>query len=329
MAIFNKQTAIRLIKSNALRKGLLGGHPLWRAIWVFNLLRSGWARISKGGEAPVTFSEPLGEGTAWTLVHVPEDSKRGRGDGRKLVVGPKRARPRATALVGPALSAVGAKILEEPSAERINAILGEEVVSDAPLSRGARRKVAKADKRTAKSEAKAAKAQAKADEAAARVQAKADAATAKVQAKDAKVQARLDAKAAKSARQAEAKAAKAQAKADTKAAKSAQQAEAKAAKAQAKADTKAAKAAEAQAKAGAKAQASARAAKRDAKAQAKAQAKAVEEQSKAEKAARVSRKDAKAQAKAAKRARKAARKSDSADVGSQIIEVAEEIESPS
>ena len=307
MAIFNKQTAIRLIKSNALRKGLLGGHPLWRAIWVFNLLRSGWARISKGGEAPVTFSEPLGEGTAWTLVHVPEDSKRGRGDGRKLVVGPKRARPRATALVGPALSAVGAKILEEPSAERINAILGEEVVSDAPLSRGARRKVAKADKRTAKSEAKAAKAQAKADEAAARVQAKADAATAKVQAKDAKVQARLDAKAAKSA----------------------QQAEAKAAKAQAKADTKAAKAAEAQAKAGAKAQASARAAKRDAKAQAKAQAKAVEEQSKAEKAARVSRKDAKAQAKAAKRARKAARKSDSADVGSQIIEVAEEIESPS
>ena len=56
MAIFNKQTALRLIKSNALRKGLLGGHPLWRAIWVANLLRQGWSRISKGGEAPVSYT---------------------------------------------------------------------------------------------------------------------------------------------------------------------------------------------------------------------------------------------------------------------------------
>ena len=79
MAIFNKQTAIRLIKSNALRKGLLGGHPLWRAIWVFNLLRSGWARISKGGEAPVTFSEPLGEGTCLLYTSPsPRDKRQSR-----------------------------------------------------------------------------------------------------------------------------------------------------------------------------------------------------------------------------------------------------------
>ena len=123
MALINRQTIIRLIRTNALRKGLFGGHPLWRAVWVFQLLRKGWNRISKGGEAPVTFSEPITEGTAWTLVHVPENSKRGRGDGRQLVVGPKRARPRATALAGPALSAVGAKILEAPSAQRILSLI--------------------------------------------------------------------------------------------------------------------------------------------------------------------------------------------------------------
>lgn len=221
MAIINRQTIARLVKTNALRKGLLGGHPLWRAVWVLQLLRSGWSRISKGGEAPVTFSEPLAEGTAWTLVHVPENSKRGRGDGRQLLVGPKRARPRATALAGPALSAVGSKILEAPSAERINAILGENVVSDPPLSRRARRKAARADKRSAKAAAKAAKAQSKADAAAAKAQAKVDAADAKVQArrdaKAAKVQARSDAAAAK----ADAKAAKAQARSHEKAAKKA------------------------------------------------------------------------------------------------------------
>lgn len=275
MAIFNRQTVARLIKTNALRKGLLGGHPLWRAVWVAQLLRKGWSRISKGGEAPVTFSEPLSEGTAWTLVHVPEDSKRGRGDGRKFVVGPKRARPRATALAGPALSAVGAKILEAPSAERINAILGQDVVADPPLSRGAQRRLARAEKRRAKATAKAAKAQAKVDAAASKADARAAATQAKADAKAAAAQAKLDAKAAA-----------AQAKLDAKAKKQAERADAKAAKAQARAET------------------SRRAAKRATKSDAKAAKRATKSDAKAAK--RAAKSDAKGNAKAAKRQAKAA-----------------------
>ena len=223
MAVFNRQTITRLIKTNALRKGLLGGSPLWRAIWVAQLLRKGWSRISKGGEAPVTFSEPLGEGTAWTLVHVPEDSARGRGEGRRLVVGPKRARPRASAIVGPALSAAGAKILEAPSAERINAILGEEVVSDPPLTRRARRKTKRTAVKTAKQEAKLAKKTAKSNAKLAKSDAKAEVKLAKQTAKSdahaAKVDAKANAKVAKQTAKTDAHAAKAEAKDAKKAAK--------------------------------------------------------------------------------------------------------------
>ncbi len=215
MALVNKATAARLIRSNALRKGLLGGSPFWRAVWLFSFLRRRWNKVSKGGEAPITFTEPLKEGQAWALVHVPEDSARGRGEGRKMLVGPRRARPRATALAGPALSAIGAKILEAPSAERVNQILGESVVEDAPPSRAQRRASRKAEKAAAKAEAAAAKVIAKDDATAARAQAKADAAAAKAAEKSSNAQAKADARDVKAAE----KAAKAQARVDAREAK--------------------------------------------------------------------------------------------------------------
>lgn len=215
MALVNKATIARLIRSNALRKGLLGGSPFWRAVWLFSFLRRRWNKVSKGGEAPITFTEPLEEGQAWALVHVPEDSARGRGEGRKMLLGPRRARPRATALAGPALSAIGAKILEAPSAERINQILGETVVEDPEPSRAQRRAARKAEKASAKADAAAAKAMAKDNAAAARAQAKADAAAAKAAEKAASAQAKVDARDAKAAE----KAAKAQAKVDARNAK--------------------------------------------------------------------------------------------------------------
>ena len=318
MALINKATIVRLIKTNALRKGLLGGHPLWRAIWVFQLLRKGWSKISKKGEAPITFSESIDEGTAWTLVHVPEDSTKGRGEGRKLLVGPKRARPRATALAGPALSTIGAKILEAPSAERINAILGEEVVQDAEPSRRAKRAAKKLSKQEAKTAAKLDKAQikiVKADDKAlakaTKQQAKVDAVVAKADAKDAakiaKQQAKVDALAAK----ADAKAATQKAKADAQASKLEARAAATSAKAEAKAAKSSAAAEAKAAKAEAKA-AKSRAAKAEAKAAKKAEAKAAKSRA------------VKAEAKAAKKAdRRAKRKGGASEVDETVESAAD------
>lgn len=170
---------------NATRKGLLGGSPMWRAVWVLLSVRKGWSKVSKSGEAPVTFTEPLREGEAWTIVHVPEESKRGRGEGRKLGIGPKRKPPRATAIAPPALAEIGKRIIEAPSAARVNEILGTDLVSDPEPSRYAKRqekKSAKSEKRAAAKSAKRAersadkalKKAARADEKAERIAEKAD-----------------------------------------------------------------------------------------------------------------------------------------------------------
>jgi len=135
---------------NALRKGLLGGSLFWRVVWFSQLLFKGWGKVSKRGEAPVVFTESLKAGDAWTIVHEAERSRRGRGEGRKMIIGPKRKAPRAGVLSGPALSYVGKRILDAPSAERINQILGVEVVTDPPP----RRKVVRAAKKIAKKDGK-------------------------------------------------------------------------------------------------------------------------------------------------------------------------------
>ncbi len=193
----------RLVSMNALRKGLLGGSPMWRGIWVVLTLRRLWARVSKKGEAPIALSEPLGEGEAWTLVHVPEQSRRGRGEGRKYLVGPKRKPPRATALAPAALAAAGAKILEAPDAARINEILGKEVVSDPPPSRRAKRKAKRSARRADKASRQAEKR------------------SRRTEAKDSARQAKADARSAKATAKADARSAKATAKADARSAKAA------------------------------------------------------------------------------------------------------------
>jgi len=143
----------RVVSMNAVRKGLLGGSPLWRAVWVLLTLRKGWAKVSKSGEAPIMFTEPLKEGEAWAVVHIPEDSKRGRGEGRKFLIGPKRKAPRATTMAPPAIASIGRRILEAPSAARVNEILGIDLVSDPEPSRSQRRAERKAAKRSLKQDA--------------------------------------------------------------------------------------------------------------------------------------------------------------------------------
>ncbi len=120
MFLFKKAYIQRTLRRNALRKGLLGGSPFWRIIWAGQLLLKGWGKVSKGGEPPITFDEPLKEGEVWALVHELEQSRRGRGEGRRFVVGPKRKTPRGNVMTGTALSTVGQRILAAPSAARIN-----------------------------------------------------------------------------------------------------------------------------------------------------------------------------------------------------------------
>jgi hypothetical protein len=154
MFLFKKAYIQRTLRRNALRKGLLGGSPLWRIIWAGQLLLKGWGKVSKGGEPPITFDEPLKEGEVWAIVHEPEQSRRGRGEGRRFVVGPKRKPPRGNVMTGTALGTVGKRILEAPSASRINEILGVDAVSDPPPTRSQRRsakKAAKADRKNATS----------------------------------------------------------------------------------------------------------------------------------------------------------------------------------
>ena len=251
-----KTTAIKLLKSRALRQGLIGGSPFWRALWIAQFGYKQFSKISKGsGEAPISFDEPLKEGEVWAVVHEPEKTKKGRGEGRKFLIGPKRKKSRANIMTGLALGVAGEKILAAPSPERINQILGEDVFDPPALTKAQKRAAKKAEKleaKLAKSDAKAAanaaKAQKKSEAAEAKALKKSEVAEAKAQRRlekataaaaakpaklDAKVQAKADA-AAKSKARADAKA---QAKADA-AAKSKAMADAKA---QAKADAKAAK----------------------------------------------------------------------------------------
>lgn len=217
----------RMIRMNALRKGLLGGHPLWRAIWAVGALRKMWGKVSKKGEAPITFSEPLGEGQAWALVHVPEQSKRGRGEGRKLVIGPKR-KPARFGAIGPAAAVAAARqVLEAPDAARVNQILGIDAVEDDPPSRKERKRAKRQNKTDAKAQRKASAKQDAADARAAKKAGKADARSAKAlrkaDARNATTRTASDPRSAKRASRADTRgsdeprsAARARAKADAK-----------------------------------------------------------------------------------------------------------------
>jgi hypothetical protein len=159
MSPFRKRKSYikRTLRMNALRKGLLGGSLFWRVVWVSQLLFKGWGKVSKRGEAPVVFTQSLKDGDAWSIIHEPERSRRGRGEGRKMLIGPKRKAPRAGVLSGPALSFVGKRILDAPSAQRINQILGVDVVTDPPPRRKVVRAEKKSDKKETKKVAKAAR----------------------------------------------------------------------------------------------------------------------------------------------------------------------------
>ncbi len=207
----------RLISTRALRQGLLGGSPFWRVVWIAQFVYKRFGGGSKGDEAPISFDEPLKEGEVWALVHEPAKTKKGRGEGRRFLIGPRRKKSRTNMMTGLALGVVGEKILAAPSAERINQILGEDVFDPPEPTRAQKRALKKARKL----EAKAAKSASKA--------AKADASTAKRQRAAELKLAKREEKSAMQAAAAAATAAKKLAAANRAAAKKAARAEAKSA----------------------------------------------------------------------------------------------------
>lgn len=103
----------RIIARNALRRGLFGGSPFWRFIWIVGLARRLWGKVSKSGDAPIVYSEDLPEGEVVVISHSPEKSRRGRGEGRRYVIGPKRNRPRISSLAASAAYAAARNALED------------------------------------------------------------------------------------------------------------------------------------------------------------------------------------------------------------------------
>ena len=210
MASAKTSTLKRLVKARALRQGLIGGSPFWRVVWISQFAYKQFSKFAKGGDPPITFDEPLKEGEVWAVVHEPENTKKGRGEGRKFLIGPKRKKKRANTMTGLALGIVGQKILEAPSAERINQILGEDVFEPPVYTRAQKRAAkrskkaaAKLDKAAEKQLTKDAKATAKELKAHARLEkanAKALAKQAAVDAKAAKAQAKTDARASRQRR---------------------------------------------------------------------------------------------------------------------------------
>lgn len=240
MALVKTSTLKRLVKARALRQGLIGGSPVWRAVWIAQFAYKQFAKVSKGGEAPITFDEPLKEGEVWAVVHEPEKTRKGLGKGRKFIVGPKRTKPRASTLTGLALGVVGQKIIEAPSPERINQILGEDVFEPTPLTRKQKRATAKA----AKAEARLANDQKKQAAATAKASRREEKRTAKLEKAEAGAAAKLiaaNALAAKKKAKRDAKAAKRSAQVDAKERKADARRQAAASKAGAKAERKAAK----------------------------------------------------------------------------------------
>ena len=65
----------RTVRMNSIRKGLLGGSRLWLAVFAAGYAARWSGKVTKRGEMPIRFSEPLGPGEEIVIRHV--DSARG------------------------------------------------------------------------------------------------------------------------------------------------------------------------------------------------------------------------------------------------------------
>lgn len=63
------------IRRNSVRRGLLGGEPLWRAVFVARQLARWSAKASKRGEMPVRLSQTLRPGDGLAITHLDPRAK--------------------------------------------------------------------------------------------------------------------------------------------------------------------------------------------------------------------------------------------------------------
>lgn len=67
---FGRAYLARTVRLNSIRKGLLGGSKFWLAVFGARFIGSRVQRVTKGGEKPIRFSEPLAAGESLVITHI-------------------------------------------------------------------------------------------------------------------------------------------------------------------------------------------------------------------------------------------------------------------
>ena len=66
----------RYLRFNAIRRGLLGQNKFWLTVFGAGLVGRQIGKITKGGPAPVLFSEDLAAGESYEVRHLPPPETR-------------------------------------------------------------------------------------------------------------------------------------------------------------------------------------------------------------------------------------------------------------
>ena len=65
----------RTVRTNALRRGLLGGSRLWLVAFAVLRIASWSSKVTKRGEAPVAFRQALRPGQSFVITHLEAPTK--------------------------------------------------------------------------------------------------------------------------------------------------------------------------------------------------------------------------------------------------------------
>ena len=70
MASFRRGYVERYIRSNALRRGLLGGSRFWTGVFAAGYVRRWLRKVAKRGDMPVITSDELQPGEGFVIRHL-------------------------------------------------------------------------------------------------------------------------------------------------------------------------------------------------------------------------------------------------------------------
>jgi hypothetical protein len=65
----------RYVRTNAIRRGLLGRDKFWLGVFVLGLMGRQVNKVLKRGDMPILFSERLKPGESFVITHIPEPGK--------------------------------------------------------------------------------------------------------------------------------------------------------------------------------------------------------------------------------------------------------------